>query len=621
MACRDGPDTAPVDTDSPDSVVVDSPVDSEVEDCPTWFPDMDRDGYGVAEGAFEACVQPVASAAIDGDCDDDDSAVHPGAAEHCDGRDEDCDGIVDEDPVDPPTWYLDDDQDLWGLDETVVQACEAPEGYVDRGGDCDDADASSYPGAEEICGDRADNDCAGDGDPACRLVGEVDLADASAKLLGDRAGEIAGTITWLGGDSNADGTTDLAVLATGQFSTGKDLAGRLYLLTQGPYSDADLADADAVLTDEDRTLTFGSALGVVPDLNGDGYDDLVAGASSYNTVYVHLGPVSGPRDLDDSDLDFTGSTGGHLAMGMAAPGDMDGDAWNDLLLGGPGHLFDGGTYPYTGQAYLFLGPITSSRTPNDASAELYLGPGHDYSFLGRSACAGDLDGDGLLDVALGAPGAGRKHGTVLNDSGAVYVVHGPLSGALPLVDGDGQLDAATVRFEGEQSQDFAGTSLDCSGDVNADGHADILVGAPHNNSSDEDSQGTAYLITNPATGKVSLAQADWVLSGDSAGDFVGITLTSGSDLDADGLADIAVGSYADDLGEVYVFYGSVTGTAEPADADATLVGESAEDYASHVAGGADADADGFDDLLIGAPGESTSGTWAGAAYLVRGGDE
>ncbi len=394
-------------------------------------------------------------------------------------------------------------------------ACEAPEGYVDRGGDCDDADVSSYPGAEEICGDRADNDCAGDGDPACRLVGEVDLADASAKLLGDRAGEIAGTITWLGGDSNADGTTDLAVLATGQFSTGKDLAGRLYLLTQGPYSDADLADADAVLTDEDRTLTFGSALGVVPDLNGDGYDDLVAGASSYNTVYVHLGPVSGPRDLDDSDLDFTGSTGGHLAMGMAAPGDMDGDAWNDLLLGGPGHLFDGGTYPYTGQAYLFLGPITSSRTPNDASAELYLGPGHDYSFLGRSACAGDLDGDGLLDVALGAPGAGRKHGTVLNDSG----------------------------------------------DANGDGRADILIGAPHNND-DEDSNGA-----------------------------------------------------------VFIFYGSVTGTAESSDADATLAGEGAENYAGLVAGGADADGDGFDDLLVGAPGESTNGTWAGAAYLVRGGDD
>ncbi len=336
-------------------------------------------------------------------------------------------------------------------------ACEAPEGYVDRGGDCDDADVSSYPGAEEICGDRADNDCAGDGDPACRL----------------------------------------------------------YLLTEGPYSDADLTDADAVLNDEDRSLDFFSALGVVPDLDGDGIDDLVVGASGANTVYVHLGPVSGQRDLGDSDFDFTGSTGGRLAMALAAPGDIDGDGWNDILLSGPGHLFDGGTDPYTGQAYLFLGPITADRTAEDASAELYLGPGHDESLLGRSACTGDIDGDGLLDVALGAPGAGRKHSTVLNDSG----------------------------------------------DANGDGRADILIGAPHNND-DEDSNGA-----------------------------------------------------------VFIFYGSVTGTAESSDADATLAGEGAENYAGLVAGGADADGDGFDDLLVGAPGESTNGTWAGAAYLVRGGDD
>ncbi len=197
---------------------------------------------------------------------------------------------------------------------------------------------------------------------------------------------------------------------------------------------------------------------MVPDLDGDGIDDLVVGTSGANTVYVHLGPVSGQRDLGDSDFDFTGSTGGRLAMALAAPGDIDGDGWNDILLNRPGHLFDGGTYPYTGQAYLFLGPITADRTAEDASAELYLGPGHDESLLGRSACTGDIDGDGLLDVALGAPGAGRKHSTVLNDSG----------------------------------------------DANGDGRADILIGAPHNND-DEDSNGAVFIFYGSVTGTAELS--------------------------------------------------------------------------------------------------------------------
>ncbi|HJN74452.1 MAG TPA: integrin alpha [Myxococcota bacterium] len=439
------------------------------------------DGYGVAEEAVEACLQPLATSAVAGDCDDDDRAVHPGAEEHCDDRDE----------------------------------------------DCDDDDASSFPGAEEICGDRADNDCAGDGDTACRLVGEVDLADAAAKLLGDRAGELSGTRTWIGGDSNADGTVDLAVMATGQFCTGKDIGARVYLLTEGPHSDADLTDADAVLYDEDRSLSFCSAFGVVPDLDGDGNDDLVVGATLNNTVYVHFGPISGPRDLDDSDLDITRPTIGSLGGGLAAPGDMDGDCWNDILLGGPGRSGK--------QAFLFLGPVTADRTTDDAAATMSLSSRQNYSYLGLCACGGDVNGDGLPDVALGAPGSGMDHG-------AVYVVHGPLTGDLLLADEGDQLDAAAARFEGEQSQDAAGNSVDCSGDVNADGRADILIGAHHNNS-DEDSHGTAYLITSPTTGTVSLALADWSLSGASAGDSVGSTLSSGSDLDADGLSDIAVGAF------------------------------------------------------------------------------
>jgi MYXO-CTERM domain-containing protein len=77
----------------------------------------------------------------EGDCDDTESEVSPDGVETCDGRDEDCDDMVDEDPIDPLTWYRDQDGDGFGDDSDVVQACDVPEGYTDVGGDCDDTDS------------------------------------------------------------------------------------------------------------------------------------------------------------------------------------------------------------------------------------------------------------------------------------------------------------------------------------------------------------------------------------------------------------------------------------------------------------------------------------------------
>src|SRR5690349_19534337 len=77
---------------------------------------------------------------VDGDCADDDGAVHPSAGETCDGRDEDCDGSVDEDPSAGPSWWPDADGDEFGSDEVApTVSCDALDGHVEQAGDCDDA--------------------------------------------------------------------------------------------------------------------------------------------------------------------------------------------------------------------------------------------------------------------------------------------------------------------------------------------------------------------------------------------------------------------------------------------------------------------------------------------------
>jgi len=104
------------------------------------------------------------------DCDDEVSTTYPGADEACDGVDNDCDGLVDEDAVDATTWYGDSDADGYGGSQYSEVACEAPGGFVATQDDCNDLDGDTHPGAEETC-DGGDNDCDG-------VVDEDDATDA-----------------------------------------------------------------------------------------------------------------------------------------------------------------------------------------------------------------------------------------------------------------------------------------------------------------------------------------------------------------------------------------------------------------------------------------------------------
>jgi VCBS repeat-containing protein len=495
----------------------------------------------------------------------------------------------------------------------------------------------------------------------------IDLTGLTAadgfRIRGDLDQDYAGWSVSSAGDVNGDGFDDVIVGARGNGSGGT-FAGAAYVIFGkasgfgtasqfGPLIDlTGLSAADGFKIQGDASGDqAGTSVSSAGDINGDGFDDLIVGASGNDSggtnagaAYVIFGKASGFGTL----IDLTGlpaATGfriqGDVAndnagRSVASAGDVNGDGFADILVGATGNS-SGGTN--AGAAYVIFGKAGGfgsliDLTGLSASDGFKIQGDVAGDGAGRSVSSvGDINGDGFADILVGATGNGSS-GT---NAGAAYVIFGKSGGFGTLIDLTGISASDGFKIQGDAANDRAGISVSGVGDVNGDGFADIIVGAYQNDSGGTDA-GAAYVIFGKSGGFGSLidltgltAADGFKIQGDLAADGAGISVSSAGDVNGDGFADIIVGadrndSGGTDAGGAYVVFGKAGGFGTLIDLDGLsadegfkIQGDLANDRAGHsVSAAGDVNGDGYDDIIVGAWGNDRGGIDAGAAYVIFG---
>ncbi|HMR34417.1 MAG TPA: hypothetical protein PKA13_25445 [Geminicoccaceae bacterium] len=474
----------------------------------------------------------------------------------------------------------------------------------------------------------------------------VDLDDIAAgrggfKIRGAYELHSFGKSVSAAGDVNGDGIGDVLIGGDSGIITRH---GSAYIVfgRDGEFpSPVDLGDilADGFEISPETENNLGRSVSSAGDVNGDGIDDLIVGASGsfiedFGAAYVVFGRTDGFTSSVGL-VDIAAGRGGFKIQGedaddlagwsVSSVGDLNADGIDDLIVGAPFNGNGGAAYVVFGRNIGFTSPVDLSDIATGSGGFKILGENAFDDAGLRVSAAGDVNGDGIHDLIVGA---------LLNDSagrnaGAAYVVFGRVDGFTSPVDlKDIAVGRGGFKIQGENASDYAGSSVSAAGDVNGDGIDDLIVGAPERISD----EGAAYVVfgrtsrfTSPLDlGDIAAGRGGFKIEG---GDHYRTTGgSSAGDVNGDGIDDLIVSASGDDdssVGVAFVVFGKATGFAASVDLVDIAAGrggfkiEGGDSGPGMVSEAGDVNGDGIDDLIVGASDNEVADR-AGAAYVIFG---